>query len=193
MAGNQPEELEVLIVGAGFAGMYQLHHLRKRGFNAQIFDAGASLGGIWYWNCYPGARVDTHVPMYEFSDEELWRDWNWTERFPGWAELREYFDYVDKKWDLSKDIHFNTRVTNAEFDEASNQWLVKTESGKITRAKSVVFCTGFAAKSYTPEFEGIENFKGVMHHTAHWPQEGLDFTGKKVGIIGTGASGVQVA
>ena len=190
---NQPEELDVLIVGAGFAGVYQLHQLRKRGFNVRIVDAAATLGGIWYWNCYPGARVDTHVPMYEFSDEDLWRDWNWSERFPDWAELRSYFEYVDKKWDLSKDISFNTRVTAAEFDEAKSQWLVKTDDGVTTRANSVVFCTGFAAKSYTPEFEGLDDFEGVRHHTAHWPQEGLDFTGKRVAVIGTGASGVQVA
>jgi len=190
---SQPAEIDVLIVGAGFAGVYQLQQLRKRGFNAQIFEAGATLGGIWYWNCYPGARVDTHVPMYEFSDKDLWQDWNWSERFPDWAELRRYFAYVDKKWDLSKDISFNTRVIAAEFDEAQSQWLVTTDDGKVTRANSVVFCTGFAAKSYIPEFEGLEDFEGVSHHTAHWPQEGLDFTGKRVGIIGTGASGVQVA
>ncbi|MDF1644025.1 MAG: NAD(P)/FAD-dependent oxidoreductase [Pseudomonadales bacterium] len=200
MAGNlsksqldQSEQVDVLIIGAGFAGVYQLKQLRDRGFNARIVEAGATLGGIWYWNCYPGARVDTHVPMYEFSDEELWRDWNWTERFPDWAELREYFAYVDKKWDLSKDIQFNTHVTAAEFDEESLQWSVKTDDGVTTRANSVVFCTGFAAKSYIPEFDGLDDFEGICHHTAHWPQQGLDFTGKRVGIIGTGASGVQVA
>lgn len=190
---NQPGELDVLIVGAGFAGVYQLHHLRKRGFNVRIFDAAPTLGGIWYWNCYPGARVDTHVPMYEFSAEELWRDWYWTERFPDWEELLKYFEYVDQKWDLSKDIRFNTRVKGAEFDETTDQWLVKTDDGVTTRARSVIYCTGFAAKSYIPDFEGLEEFEGVCHHTAHWPQQGLDFTGKRVGIIGTGASGVQVA
>ena len=107
------EVLDALIIGAGFSGLYQLYRLRQRGFSVRLFEAGADLGGIWHWNCYPGARVDSHVPNYEYSMEELWRDWNWTERFPAWDELRRYFNYVDGKLDLSRDIRFDTRVTHA--------------------------------------------------------------------------------
>jgi len=184
--------LDALIIGAGFNGIYQLHRLREEGFSVQIFEAGAGLGGIWYWNCYPGARVDSHVPNYEFSIKELWQDWNWTERFPAWDELRRYFAYVDEKLQLSKDIQFNTRVSGAQFDNSRNQWLVRTSDGRETRARFLIPCMGFAAKAYTPDFPGTDKFAGPCHHTAHWPQEGLDMTGKRVGVIGTGASGVQV-
>ncbi|MBT9444624.1 MAG: NAD(P)/FAD-dependent oxidoreductase [Hyphomonadaceae bacterium] len=186
------EAFDVLVVGAGFTGLYQLHRLRLLGFSVRLLEAGADLGGIWYWNCYPGARVDTHVPMYEFSDEDLWRDWTWTERFPRWDELRRYFRYVDQKLDLSRDIRFNTRVEAAEFDEGRQQWTVRTQNGGALRAQFLVLCTGFAAKPYVPAFQGLDRFKGVKHHTAWWPQDGLDMKGKRVGVVGTGASGVQV-
>lgn len=186
------EAFDILVVGAGFTGLYQLHRLRQLGFSVRLLEAGADLGGIWYWNCYPGARVDTHVPMYEFSSEDLWRDWTWTERFPAWDELRRYFRYVDQKLDLSRDIRFNTRVEAAEFNEGRQQWTVRTQDGGAVRAQFLVLCTGFAAKPYVPELKGLEQFKGAKHHTAWWPQNGLDLTAKRVGVIGTGASGVQV-
>jgi cyclohexanone monooxygenase len=186
------EAFDVLVVGAGFTGLYQLHRLRQLGFSVRLLEAGADLGGIWYWNCYPGARVDTHVPMYEFSGEDLWRDWTWTERFPAWDELRRYFRYVDQKLDLSRDIRFNTRVEGAEFDEGRQQWTVRTQDGGAVRAQFLVLCTGFAAKPYVPTLKGLDQFNGAKHHTAWWPQNGLDLTAKRVGVIGTGASGVQV-
>ncbi|MFU8815066.1 MAG: flavin-containing monooxygenase [Pseudomonadales bacterium] len=186
------EVLDALIIGAGFHGLYQLHRLRELGFAVRIFEAGAELGGIWYWNCYPGARVDSHVPNYEFSLETLWRDWNWSERFPSWQELRRYFQHVDQKLQLSRDVRFNTRVTAARFDADRDQWLVESADGRLTRARFVIACTGFAAKAYVPDFPGLSRFGGPCHHTAHWPQQGLDMTGKRVGVIGTGASGVQV-
>lgn len=186
------EAFDILVVGAGFTGLYQLHRLRQLGFSVRLLEAGADLGGIWYWNCYPGARVDTHVPMYEFSSEDLWRDWTWTERFPAWDELRRYFHYVDQKLDLSRDIRFNTRVEAAEFDEGRQQWTVRTQDGGALRAQFLVLCTGFAAKPYVPKLKGLEQFKGAKHHTAWWPQNGLDLAAKRVGVIGTGASGVQV-
>ena len=180
------------MVGAGFSGLYQLHRLRQQGFSVRLFEAGADLGGIWYWNCYPGARVDTHVPMYEFSSEDLWRDWTWTERFPSWEELRRYFKYVDQRLDLSKDVVFNTRVEAADFDEDRRQWVVRTQDGGLVRTRFLVLCTGFAAKPYIPALKGLDRFAGAKHHTAWWPQNGLDLTAKRVGVIGTGASGVQV-
>ncbi|MEH6518231.1 MAG: NAD(P)/FAD-dependent oxidoreductase [Halioglobus sp.] len=186
------KEYDVLIVGAGINGLYQLYHLRQQGFSVKLVDAGADVGGTWYWNCYPGARVDSHVPNYEYSFGELWRDWNWTERFPSWEELRKYFQYVDKKLDLSKDIQFGTRVESAQFDPDLDKWHIQTDQGIEYRARYFILCTGFASKAYTPELKGLDKFKGECHHTAHWPQDGLGFEGKRVGVIGTGASGVQI-
>ncbi len=185
--------LDVLIIGAGFSGVYQLYRLREQGFSVKIYEAASGLGGIWRWNCYPGARVDSHVPNYEFSIREVWEDWNWTERFPGWAELRRYFEHVDAKLDLSRDIRYNTWVTAARFDAEHDEWVVTTNDGAETRARFLITCIGFAAKPYVPDFPGLESFTGPCHHTAHWPEGGLDLAGKRVGIIGTGASGVQVA
>ena len=186
------EELDVLVVGAGFAGVYQLDRLRELGFSVRVFEAGDDFGGIWYWNPYPGARVDSYAQIYQFSREDLWREWNWSELYPAWDELREYFHYVDEKLDLSRDVRFNTRVVAAEFDEDSDQWVIQADDGTVVRARFFVLCTGFASKAYVPAFEGLEDFEGEWYHTSLWPQEGLDLTGKRVGVIGTGASGVQV-
>jgi cyclohexanone monooxygenase len=186
------EELDVLVIGAGFAGIYQLDRLRALGRSVKIFEAGAELGGIWYWNCYPGARVDTEGPIYQFSREDLWRDWDFSQLYPGWEEVREYFAYLDRKLDISKDVRFNTRVAGADFDAERNQWVVRTADGATTRCTYLVPCLGFASKPYIPQLPGLDSFTGVCHHTALWPQEGLDFTGKRVAVIGTGASGVQV-
>jgi len=183
---------DVVIVGAGFGGIYQLYLLRKRGYNVKVFEAGADLGGTWYWNAYPGARVDSDIPIYELSIEELWKDWTWSEKFPGQKELLRYFAYVDSKLDVKRDIQFNTRVLGANFDTASDCWAVKTEDGKTTYPRFMVLCTGFASKPYIPPFKGLDNFKGIWHHTARWPHEGVGLKGKRVGVIGTGASGVQV-
>src|SRR2546422_9697697 len=139
--GSGPSELlDALIVGAGFSGLYLLHVLRQRGFRARLFEAGADLGGIWYWNCYPGARVDSHVPNYEFSLEELWRDWNWTERFPAWDELRRYFHHVDEKLGLSRDVRFDSRVTAAYFDADADQWQIECADGHRIRARFFIPC-----------------------------------------------------
>lgn len=186
------ESLDALIIGAGFSGLYLLYRLRERGFRVRLLEAGADLGGIWYWNCYPGARVDSHVPNYEFSMEELWREWNWTERFPAWDELRRYFAYVDQKLALSRDIRFHSRVTAARFASDTDQWHVECADGHRARARFLIPCTGFAAKAHLPRLVGLETFAGPCVHTAHWPQEGLDLTGRRVGVIGTGASGVQI-
>ena len=186
------EALDVLVIGAGFSGCYQLYRLREKGFNVRLYDAGAALGGVWHWNCYPGARVDSHVPNYEFSIEEVWRDWRWTERFPGCQELRAYFEYVDQRLDLSKDVRFNSRIVRAEFNDAERFWLLECEDGHRVRARYVLSCLGFASNAYLPDISGLDSFKGHCYHTARWPQEGLSFSDSKVGVIGTGASGVQI-
>ena len=172
--GKAAEELDVLVVGAGFAGLYQLDHLRRLGYNVKVFEAGSDIGGIWYWNCYPGARVDSYGPLYQFSNEELWRDWNYSELYPSWEELRAYFHHVDKKLGLSRDIRFDTRVTGAEFDTDRDQWVVHASDGSVTRAQFFVLCTGLSAKPYIPAIAGLNDFRGICHHTSLWPQEGMN-------------------
>ena len=162
------------------------------GLRVTLLEAGAGLGGIWYWNCYPGARVDSHVPLYEYSDPALWQDWYWDERFPDWQALRRYFDHVDDVWGLRDDIRFETRVTAGAWDEAQRCWELRTDAGDTLRTRFVVLCTGFAAKAYVPDIPGLDTFAGDWSHTAHWPQGGVDLTGRRVAVIGTGASGVQV-
>jgi cyclohexanone monooxygenase len=184
--------LDALVVGAGFNGLYQLYRLRQLGFRVKLIEAGSELGGTWFWNHYPGARVDSHVPNYEFSMEAVWRDWYWTEKFPGWQELRAYFRHVDETLDLSPDIHFGTRVTGAVYDEQAKRWQVETDCGPTVDTQFLILCAGGITRTFTPDIPGLESFDGVCHHTAEWPAQGVDFQGKRVGVIGTGASGVQV-
>jgi cation diffusion facilitator CzcD-associated flavoprotein CzcO len=196
-SGADPEALDVLLVGAGFSGLYLLDRLREKGFKVALFEAGAGLGGVWYWNCYPGARVDSPCWIYQFSREAIWRDWDWRELFPGREEMCAYFRHVDEKLDLSRDVRFETRVRAAQFDEETRHWSVQAEDGGkenvAVRARYLVVCTGFGSKPYTPSFEGLDSFAGACHHTALWPQQGVDFGGRRVGVVGTGASGIQVA
>lgn len=200
MGSIETNEYDVVIVGGGFGGSYHLHHLRKLGFKVHMFEAGAALGGIWHWNCYPGARVDTEAPVYQFTANETFEGWSWSQRYPGRDELCRYFAHVDRVWDLSKDITYNARVKSAHWDKDAGEWTTQaniTQGGGpktvTARAKYVLFCTGFASKTYTPPFAGMEKFKGLKVHTSEWPQGGIDLSGKRVGVIGTGASGIQVS
>jgi cation diffusion facilitator CzcD-associated flavoprotein CzcO len=187
------ENLDVIVVGAGFAGLYLLDRLRSMGMVVQVFEAGGGLGGVWYWNCYPGARVDSPGAIYQYSRDDVWRKWQFSELYPSWQELREYFRYVDEKLDLSRDIRFNRRVDEAQFDPAHDHWIVRSSDGSVASGRYLVLCTGLSAKPYIPDLAGLNDFAGERHHTALWPQHGLDLAGKRVGVIGTGASGVQVA
>jgi cation diffusion facilitator CzcD-associated flavoprotein CzcO len=187
------EDLDVIVVGAGFAGLYLLDRLRSMGMPVRVFEAGGGLGGVWYWNCYPGARVDSPGPIYQYSRDDVWRKWQFSELYPSRQELRDYFRYVDEKLDLSRDIRFNRRVNEAQFDPAHNHWIVRSSDGSVASARYLVLCTGLSAKPYIPDLPGLNDFAGERHHTALWPQQGLDMHGKRVGVIGTGASGVQVA
>jgi cation diffusion facilitator CzcD-associated flavoprotein CzcO len=186
-------EVDVLIVGAGFGGVYCLYELRKRGFKTVIYEAGNDLGGTWRWNCYPGAGVDSEIPEYQFSIPETWKDWTWNTNYPNYKELREYFDHVDKVLQIKKDCAFDSVVVGAQFDEKEGRWHVKTEDGRTAKAKYFIVAAGFAAKRYVPDdFTGIDSFKGIIHHSSFWPDEGVDVKGKRCAVIGTGASGVQI-
>jgi cyclohexanone monooxygenase len=190
-AGRAAERYDVVVVGAGFNGLYQLYRLRAEGFSVRLIEAAPGPGGVWYSNSYPGARVDSHIPNYEFSMEAVWRDWNWSERFPGADELRRYFAHVVEVLDLGADIDFGTRVMGARFDDAARRWRITTDRGRV-EARFLVPCLGFASKPYIPELPGLDSFGGTVHHTAQWPTGGVDLAGRRVGVIGTGASGVQV-
>lgn len=157
----QVHELDALIVGAGFNGVYQLKILRDAGYQVKLVEHGSDYGGVWYWNRYPGARVDSTIPHYEFSDPDLWEDWKWKQRFPGSAELRAYFSHVAEKWDLRKDSQFNTFVSSALWDDCEARWKVKTDSGETYRVKLLLLNTGIASKRYIPKWEGIDSFKGM--------------------------------
>ncbi|MCR8547570.1 NAD(P)/FAD-dependent oxidoreductase [Salipiger sp. P9] len=192
MSNTAVETYDAVIIGAGFGGLHLLRRLRDKGHKVLLLEAGQNVGGVWYWNCYPGARVDSMGHMYQFSDPELWQDWDFTELYPGREEVAAYFDYVDKKLDLSKDIRFGTKVTSARFDEEDRVWTISAEDGYAVRARFLLPCLGFAAKPFTPDIPGMSDFNGVVQHTALWPQGGLDMTGKRIAVIGTGASGLQV-
>ncbi|KAJ5910502.1 hypothetical protein N7504_005145 [Penicillium tannophilum] len=185
--------LDALIVGAGFGGVYQLKNLREKGFNVKLVDSATDFGGVWYWNRYPGARVDSTVPHYEFSDPALWKDWSWKQRFPGSQELRDYFAFVADKWDLRSDTEFNTFISQAIFDEQSNVWHISSSGGKKFVAKYFLLNTGFSAKRHIPNWKGIDKFRGTWIHPSYWPKEDPDLNGKKVAVIGTGSTGVQLA
>jgi cation diffusion facilitator CzcD-associated flavoprotein CzcO len=186
---------EVIIVGAGFSGIYMLHKLKDAGFDARLLEAGAAVGGIWHWNCYPGARVDTAVPTYQLTSDEVWKDFDWTERFPTYSELRTYFKHLVKVWDLEPLIQLHTRVWGMQWDASAHEWRLKVSplnDDATIAARHVILCTGFGSKPYIPPLEGMEKFQGEFYHTGLWPQEGVNLAGKRVAIIGTGASGVQL-
>ncbi len=185
-------DLDVVIVGAGFCGLYALWRLRGDGFRARVFDAAPAPGGVWHWNAYPGARVDSHWPNYEFSMESVWRDWYWDERFPGRDELRRYFDHAIDTLALAPDIEMGRRVESVAFDSASGTWSSLLDDRRCVRSRYLVLALGFATTPYVPDLPGLAQFAGVCHHTARWPQDDVDLAGRRVGVLGTGASGVQV-
>ena len=189
---NPAETVDAVVVGAGFSGMYQLHKLRDMGLSVKVFEAGEDVGGTWYWNRYPGARVDIESMAYSFSfSKELEQDWVWSEKYSPQPELLRYAQHVAERFDLKRDISFNTRVESAHFDEDNDQWLVTTQCGKRVRARYLVMATGVLSAAKTPDIAGRDSYKGETYQTGLWPKEGVDFTGKRVAIIGTGSSAVQ--
>jgi cation diffusion facilitator CzcD-associated flavoprotein CzcO len=192
---DRPTELEALVVGAGFAGLYQLLGLRDRlGLSTKVLEAGAGVGGTWYWNRYPGARCDSesHVYWYTFSPK-LMREWEWSERYPGQAEILRYLNFVSDRFGLTRSIQFNARVTSAHYDEVANRWHVRTEQGETFIVRFLITAVGCLSTANVPKIPGLQDFKGDWYHTGQWPHEGVDFTGKRVGMIGTGSTGIQAA
>jgi cation diffusion facilitator CzcD-associated flavoprotein CzcO len=189
-AEGQP--LDVIVVGAGFAGLYALHKLRAQGLSVRVLEAAPELGGTWYYNRYPGARCDVESVdyCYSFSDE-LQREWNWTEKYATQTEILRYLNWVADKLDLRRDIAFNTRVVSAVLDETTMRWIVRTVDGQALWARFCLMATGPLSAALTPDFRGLEIFTGAIYHTAHWPHDPVDFTDKRVAVIGTGSSGIQ--
>ncbi len=184
--------LDVVVVGAGFAGMYMLYKLRNLGFSVKVIERGDGVGGTWYWNRYPGARCDVESLNYSFSfDKELEQEWTWSERYSPQPEILKYANHVADRFDLRKDIEFQTSVDKAVWDDDACRWAISTSKGETIDAHFYVMASGCLSHSKLPEIAGVESYQGATYHTGHWPHEGVDFTGLNVGIIGTGSSGIQ--
>src|SRR5438874_2351476 len=185
-------EVDVVVVGAGFAGLYSLYKLRGLGYSVQVFEAGDGVGGTWYWNRYPGARCDVESLEYSYSfSEELEQEWQWTERYASQPEILRYLNHVADRFDLKRDIQFETRVTSAAFDEATRRWTIQTDRNDRVSATFCIMATGCLSTAKVPDYKGINTYEGKTYHTGHWPHEGVDFTGQTVGVIGTGSSAIQ--
>ena len=184
---------DAIVIGAGVAGLYALHRLRDRmGMKVKVLEAGGGVGGTWYWNRYPGCRCDVESLEYSYSfDRDLEQEWSWPERYGNQSEILSYVEHVAKRHDLYRDVQFNTRVKSAVYDRADNRWTIRTEAGETFTAPICVMATGNLSTPRVPDFEGVDSFKGKTYHTGLWPHDGVDFTGLRVAVIGTGSSGVQ--
>jgi cyclohexanone monooxygenase len=183
---------DAVVVGAGFAGLYMLHRLRGLGLKVRVYEQGGDVGGTWYWNRYPGARCDVESMQYSYSfSDKLQQEWNWSERYAPQPEILRYAQHVADRFDLRGDIQLDTRVDRAVFDESTDTWRVTTSDGKTVTAKFVVLATGCLSNARVPDIKGLPDFKGKVYHTGHWPHQAVDFTGQRVGVIGTGSSAIQ--
>ena len=190
---NLSTSVDVVVVGAGFAGLYMLHRLRALGMTVQVFEAGSDVGGTWFWNRYPGARCDVESMEYSYSfSDELQQEWAWTERYATQPEILRYVNHVADRFDLRRSVQFKTRVRSAVFDEDQDQWTITTDGNASVTAHFCIMATGCLSAAKVPEIAGLSNFKGDWYHTGLWPQEGVDFSGKVVAVIGTGSSGIQL-
>jgi len=189
---SDTETYDVVVVGAGFAGMYMLHRLRGLGLSVRVYEQGGDVGGTWYWNRYPGARCDVESMQYSYSfSDELQQEWDWSERYAPQPEILKYANHVADRFKLRSDIALNTRVDRAAFDASANSWSVATSDGKTVTANYVVLATGCLSNARMPDIKGLSGFKGKVYHTGHWPHEPVDFTGQRVAVIGTGSSAIQ--
>jgi cation diffusion facilitator CzcD-associated flavoprotein CzcO len=196
-AVNEPSRhaYDAIIIGAGFSGLYQLHKLRDElGLNVVVLEKGDGIGGTWHWNRYPGARCDSESYYYCYSfNKEIEQEWSWSERYPEHPEIRKYLNFVADRLDLKRDIRLGTEVTSASFDDAANIWSVNTKNGQAYSAPFLITAVGCLSTANVPNIPGLDNFKGKWYHTGLWPHEGVDFSGKRVGQIGTGSTGIQAA
>lgn len=184
---------DAVVVGAGFAGLYMLYRLRRLGLNTRVYETGDGVGGTWYWNRYPGARCDVESMQYSYSfSEELQQEWLWSERYPQQEEILRYINHVADRFDLRRDIQLETRVTEAVYDEAGAQWTVRTDRGDEVVARYLISAAGCLSAGRVPDIPGLADFAGRWFHTGQWPRELVDFKGRRVGVIGTGSSGIQV-
>lgn len=182
---------DVIVVGAGFCGITSIHRFRKLGLKVKCFESGSDFGGVWYWNRYPGARVDSECPLYQLNIPEVYRRWHFNERFSDHVELRRYVAHIDKTLNLRKDVYFNARVVDATWDSETRLWNIKTQQGHKAQAKYLMCASGLLHRTYTPDFPGLKRYKGEIYHSAAWPED-FDGKGKKIGIIGAGATAVQI-
>ncbi len=187
------EQYDVLVIGAGVTGLYSLYRFRELGFSVRAFEDASGVGGTWYWNRYPGARFDSESYTYGYSfSEELLQEWDWKELYSGQPENERYLNYVADKFDLRRHIRFNSRVTSCVYDEEANRWELEMQDGHRARGQFLITAVGLLSAHYVPDFEGIHDFKGPWRHTGRWPKEGMDLAGKRVGVVGTGATAVQL-
>lgn len=186
-------ELDAVVVGAGFSGLYMLHRLREQGLSVRVYEKGDDVGGTWYWNRYPGARCDSesHIYCYSFSDEIL-DEWEWSERYPEQPEILEYLRFAADHLDLRRDVEFETEVESAAFDEESGTWTVTFADGSQVTTRYFISAVGCLSEPFLPDFDGLETFEGEWYHTARWPHDGVDLAGKRVGVVGTGSTGIQL-
>jgi acetone monooxygenase len=186
-------ELDAVILGAGVAGLYQLHQLREQGLRVRAYDAGDDVGGTWYWNRYPGSRFDSEGYIYQYLfSEELYKGWSWSEKFPGQPEIERWMQYVADRLDLRRDIQFSTTITSAHYDEDRGRWTIRTDRGDTIDTQFFVTCGGMLSAPMATLFDGQDDFTGTVVHTSRWPKDGVELAGKRVGVIGVGATGIQV-
>ena len=186
------KNVDVVVVGAGFSGLYLLYRLRKAGFSTRVFERGGGVGGTWYWNRYPGARCDVESLQYSYSfDEQLQQDWHWPEKFSAQPDILAYANYVADRFDLKKDIEFNVEVKGSWFDENSNRWKITTNTGEDINSQYFIMATGCISTTQIPNIKGLSDYVGNTFHTGDWPHKEVDFSGQSIAVIGTGSSGIQ--
>jgi cyclohexanone monooxygenase len=191
-ARDDGAQFDVIVVGAGFAGMYLLHRLRGMGLTARVYESGTSVGGTWYWNRYPGARCDAESLAYSYSfSRELEQEWSWSERYATQPEILRYAEHVAARFDLKRDMRFERRVTRAQWDDAAGRWTIETDRGDRASARFCVMATGCLSVPQEPSIPGLREFARELHWASKWPHQPVDFSGKRVGVIGTGSSAIQ--